>query len=212
MAALERLASRFGRVGVVSGRPVAFLQEKLGTRLWLSGLYGLETFEDGVLVSLPDAEPWRAVVAESAARAARELGDGVVESKGLSLTLHFRRRPELARDVRIWADAEAARTGLLARAAKASVELHPPLPHDKGSVVERAAVGMRAVAFLGDDRGDVAAFGALDRLAAAGVRTVKVAVSTAETPQVLLDEADVVVDGPAGALAFLEALAQTAES
>jgi trehalose 6-phosphate phosphatase len=118
--------------------------------------------------------------------------------------------------VRAWADEEATRSGLVVRAAKASIELHPPVPADKGSVVEHAAAGLRSVCFLGDDVGDLPAFAALDRLAAAGVHTVKVAVSTEEAPVAVLEGADVVVDGPQGALALLEwlvaRLRQTDES
>jgi trehalose 6-phosphate phosphatase len=145
------------------------------------------------------------VVEGAVARAEREFGVAV-EAKGLSLTIHFRTRPELGPTVRAWADAEAARSGLVVRAAKASLELHPPVKADKGTVLEAAAAGMTAVCFLGDDVGDLPAFDGLDRLADAGVHTVRVAVSTSEAPAALLDRADVVVDGPAGALAVLEAL------
>jgi trehalose 6-phosphate phosphatase len=93
------------------------------------------------------------------------------------------------------------------RPAKASVELHPPVPTDKGTVVEAAAGGMRAVAYFGDDLGDLPAFDGLDRLALAGLTTVRVGVRTEEAPPELLTRADVVVDGPEGTLAFLEALA-----
>ncbi|MEQ1787910.1 MAG: hypothetical protein ABL966_12715 [Acidimicrobiales bacterium] len=65
---------------------------------------------------------------------------------------------------------------------------------------------MRAVAYVGDDAGDLPAFAALDRLAAAGVAAVKVAVRTSEASTDLLTRADVIVDGPEGALALLEAL------
>jgi len=126
-----------------------------------------------------------------------------VEDKGLSLTLHVRTVPERDEEVRAWARAEAERTGLVVRPAKASVELHPPLPSDKGTVVEAAASGLAAVCFLGDDLGDLPAFGALDRLRERGVTTVKVAVRTPEAPPAVLDGADVVVDGPEGALALL---------
>jgi trehalose 6-phosphate phosphatase len=108
--------------------------------------------------------------------------------------------------VRAWADGEAARSGLVVRPAKASVELHPPLHADKGSVVEHASAGLEAVCFLGDDVGDLPAYDALDRLSTAGVHTVKVAVATSEAPVTLLERADVVVDGPAGALALLQTL------
>ena len=46
----------------------------------------------------------------------------------------------------------------------------------------------------------------LDRLAAAGVHTVRVAVSTPEAPAEVLARADLVVEGPEGALALLQRL------
>ena len=122
------------------------------------------------------------------------------------MTLHFRTAPELGPTIRAWADDEAVRSGLVVRPAKASVELHPPLRADKGSVIEQAAAGLDAVCFFGDDVGDLPAYDALDRLSAAGKTTVKVAVSTVEAPVPLLERADLVVDGPLGALDVLHRL------
>jgi hypothetical protein len=48
----------------------------------------------------------------------------------------------------------------------------------------------------------------VDRLAAAGVDTVRVAVRTEEAPPELLRRADLVVDGPEGCLAVFEELAR----
>jgi trehalose 6-phosphate phosphatase len=203
---LHGLAARFYIVGVVSGRPLDYLIEQLGTGLWLSGLYGLETLENGKRIEAPQAAEWRAVVAGAVERARREFDDAV-EPKGLSLTLHFRTRPELGPVVRAWADEDASTSGLVVRAAKASVELHPPVKADKGTVIERASAGLRAVCFLGDDVGDLPAFDGLDRLAAAGVHTIRVGVATEEAPPELLARADVVVDGPQGALEVLQRLA-----
>jgi trehalose 6-phosphate phosphatase len=203
---LHRLAARFAVVGVLSGRPVEKLVATLGTGLWLSGLYGLETFDGDRRVEVPDAARWRAVVDASVARAVDELGDAV-EPKGLSLTLHFRTHPEDGPAIRVWADEEATRSGLVVRSAKASIELHPPVHGDKGTVLESVAAGLDAVCFLGDDIGDLPAFDALDRLAAGGVHAVRVGVATEEAPAELLERADVVVDGPVGALAVLERLA-----
>jgi trehalose 6-phosphate phosphatase len=202
---LHRLAARFGLVGVVSGRPVSYLVGHVGEGLWLSGLYGLERIEGGRRLEAPEAGPWRPVVTEAVERAEAAFGVAV-EPKGLSLTIHFRTRPELGPAVRAWAEDEAARTGLVVRSAKASLELHPPVKADKGTVVEAAVAGMAAVCFLGDDVGDLPAFDGLDRLAESGVHTVRVGVSTPEAPAELLERADVVVDGPAGALALLESL------
>lgn len=203
---LRRLGDRFAVVGVVSGRPVSYLAGQLGDDLWLSGLYGLETLDHGRRVEAPEAAAWRPVVADSVTRAEAAFG-GCVEAKGLSLTLHFRTAPELGPAIRSWAADEGTRTGLVVRSAKASLELHPPVKADKGSVVEAVAAGLGSVCFLGDDVGDLPAFDALDRLADAGVHTVRVGVSTEEAPPDLLARADVVVDGPEGALAVLERLA-----
>lgn len=212
---LEQLAGRYALVGVVSGRPMAFLRRQLEGRaqagnLWLSGLYGLETLEDGQLVEAPEAAVWRPVVEDVTTRATARFGP-LVEGKGLSLTLHFRTRPEQAHAIEAWAEQEATASGLVLRPAKASVELHPPVGSDKGTVIE-GIVGRRigpepnAVCFLGDDMGDLAAFDALDRLAERGVVAVRIAASTADTPAELLARADLVVDGPAGAVALLDTL------
>lgn len=55
---LARLAERYGLVGVVSGRPVSYLADRLrgvGDRVWLSGLYGLEGTDAGRPVEVPGA-------------------------------------------------------------------------------------------------------------------------------------------------------------
>jgi trehalose 6-phosphate phosphatase len=130
-----------------------------------------------------------------------------VEPKGLSLTVHYRRRPDLAAAVRAWAEVEAARTGLTVREAKMSVELHPPLPADKGTALEALATGLTAVCYAGDDRGDLPAYDALDRLAARGVHTLRVAVTSPEAPAPLLARADLTLDGPPALVDFLRRLA-----
>jgi trehalose 6-phosphate phosphatase len=204
---LRRLTRRYALAGVVSGRPVSYLLEHLGPGIWLSGLYGLEAVGgDGRTTEAPGAARWRPRVVAAVADAAARF-PGLVEDKGLSMTLHFRTAPADERAIRDWAAAEAARTGLVVRSAKASVELHPPLALDKGTVVTDAIAGLGAACFLGDDLGDLPAFAALDRAADHGVRSVRVAVGTSETPAALLDRADLVVEGPEGALALLESLA-----
>lgn len=202
---LAELDRRYGRVVVVSGRPVSYLLAQLGDGLELSGLYGLEGMRGGRRVEAPEAAQWRPVVAEAVGRAS-ELFDDLVEDKGLSMTIHFRTAPEREGQARAWAAAEHDRSGLVVRPAKASVELHPPVDADKGTVVEEVADGLDAVCFLGDDVGDLPAFDALDRLAERGLTTVRVGVRTPEAPPEVLRRADVVVDGPEGALGFLRAL------
>jgi len=209
-AILTRLARRYAVIAVVSGRPVAYLLDRLGAipGLVLVGLYGLERARDGMVEELPEAGAWRAVIDEVARAADAEAPEGVgVERKGLSVALHVRTAPCWTSWVERWASDEAERTGLIAHPGKMSVELRPPLATDKGTVVSALAAGLDRVCFLGDDRGDLPAFAALSVLAGAGVETLAVAVDSEETPPELLAAADAVVDGPDGARALLAALA-----
>ena len=206
-ALLEDLAHRYAVVAVLSGRPVAFLQQWLPPSLLLSGLYGLEVVRDGVRSDHPSGGMWREVI-DDVATVSRATGppEMRVESKGLSLTLHYRGHPELEATVRELAERQAARSGLSIRPARMSFELHPPIPADKGTAVRDLADGLAAVCFLGDDAGDLPAFAELQRLADEGVATVRVAVRSDEAPEELLEAADVVVDGPEGARDLLQQL------
>ena len=204
---LGQLAERYALVAVLSGRPVTFLQEWLPPTVLLSGLYGLEVVRDGVRDDHPSGGMWREVV-DDVATVCRATGPrGMrVESKGLSLTLHFRGHPELEAEVRAVAERQAARSGLSLRSARMSYELHPPIDADKGTALRDLAGGLEAVCFLGDDRGDLPAFTELERLAGEGVVTAGIAVRSDEAPAELLEAADVVVDGPEGARDLLQQL------
>jgi trehalose 6-phosphate phosphatase len=230
---LVRLAARYARVAVISGRPVAYLVDRLsGGRpgrerepielervglervglelvgLELVGLYGLERLRGGQVVELEEAGPWRAVVAAVADEARASAPAGVlVEPKGLTVTLHVRAAPEQARWVEEFAADQARRRGLAVHPGKLSVELRPPIEVDKGTVVAALAEDLAAVCYLGDDRGDLPAFARLRELRARGVTTLGIAVLSAEAPPGLAEAADVTVDGPEGALEVLRLLA-----
>jgi len=204
---LEELTARYRTVGAVSGRPVDFLAARLPSSLVLSGLYGLESVVDGVRADRTGVEVWRHRVDDAAARAVEQAPEGMrVEPKGLSVTLHYRGRPELAEPVLHLAEALAAETGLEARAAKMSAELHPPVDADKGLVVRELAVGAAAILYAGDDLGDLPAFAALADLRADGRATLAVAVETPELPASLRAAADLLVAGPQGIVDLLHAL------
>jgi trehalose 6-phosphate phosphatase len=204
---LDQLARRYAVVAVVSGRPLAFLTARFSDRVVLSGLYGLEVQRHNERHVEPEAERWRAIVAGAATRCRAEAPAGVlVEDKGLSLTLHYRTHPALEAQVLDLAERVAAATGLVVRPAPMSVELHPRVHADKGTAVRELAAGLGAVCYLGDDIGDLAAFRALDDLAARGVTAVRIAVRSNEAPAELLHASNVTVDGPAGAAALLGTL------
>jgi trehalose 6-phosphate phosphatase len=204
---LARLRDRLGLVAVVSGRPIDFLAPLLPPGLVLAGLYGLELAVDDQRLDHPQSGNWREVVDDVAGRAEiRGPAGVVVERKGLSLTLHYRTAPDQEAATAAYAAEEAHRSGLVARPARMSWELHPPIEVDKGTAVLDLADDFAAVAFAGDDVGDLPGFDALDELAERGVATLRIAVDSPEAPPELLDRADVVVDGPAGLVTFLEAL------
>jgi trehalose 6-phosphate phosphatase len=208
---LVTLAGALGRVGLVSGRPVAYLDPFFPPPLVISGLYGLEVRLDGEVRDHPQAGAWREVVSDVVATAAASGPEGMrVESKGLSLTLHYRGRPELAGAVQEWGAHQAARSGLELRPAKMSFELHPPIAADKGTALAELTEGLTTVAFVGDDLGDLAAFDALNGFERAGRTTVRAAVRGPEQADALVDQADVALDGPEGVLAALTDLARRA--
>ncbi len=212
---LARLAERFAVVGVVSGRPAAFLRDRLdgvGERVHLVGVYGFEWVEGREVRTAPEIEPWREPAGRLAAAARAEAPPGVgVEDKGAAVAIHWRRAPEAEGWGLSFARRWAEESGLELQVGRMAVELRPPVPIDKGRVVERLAAGCRGACFAGDDAGDLAAFAALDRMASGGVRTVRVAVADVESPAGLVERADVVVAGPLEAIALLTRLAEAAE-
>jgi trehalose 6-phosphate phosphatase len=205
--ALRTLVPAYRLVAVVSGRPASFLAAHLAVPgLVRIGAYGLEQVTDAGVVELPAVTSWRAAVAGVARRALAAAPPGVVvEDKGVGVTLHYRTAPAAAAWAYAFADAEARATGLLRHYARYSVELRPPLAVDKGTTVSAllAEAGVSAGCVCGDDTGDVPAFTAVATLPVA----LRVAVRSAETPPELTAAANLAVDGPAGVLALLRALA-----
>ncbi|MCX7621349.1 MAG: trehalose-phosphatase [Acidimicrobiales bacterium] len=207
---LDRLASAYGRVAILSGRPVSFFSDLLPPSVVVSGLYGLESIIDGERHDHPQGGAWREVIDDVVSIARAQGPEGMrVESKGLSLTLHYRGNPEIEPAVREFVKKQAERSGLVMRPARMSYELHPPIAADKGTAVLDLAGELDAVLFIGDDVGDLPAFDALDALAAEGRYTVRVAVRSPEESQQMIARADFTVDGPAGVLHLLEQLLET---
>lgn len=204
------LARRLAVVAVVSGRPVDYLKGQLRgvPGLVLIGMYGMERDEGGHRMTLPSALAWCDEVAAGARAAELEAPEGIeVERKGLTFALHARGRPDALPWVMEWSMGRAAATGLVAQPGRLSVELLPPVATNKGTVVEELAAGLDAIAFFGDDTGDLPAFAALGRLRAAGKATAGVGVRSPEQPEQLAGAVDLLVDSPREAVELLRALA-----
>lgn len=204
------LAIRYRRVAVLSGRPLSYLQPLLPDSIDIGALYGLEQRVGGSRQEHDDASPWRSVISGLVGEAEQAMAEhhGVaVEAKGLSLTLHFRNAPQDTAQVQAWAHDAAQRTGLHARGAKASIELHPPVAIDKGSLLTEWASGAATVAYFGDDLGDLPAFAAVRALEEHGVQTLRVVAASEETPAEVRGCADLVLDGPEAVCRLFQRLA-----
>lgn len=212
---IAALAKRFAKVAVVSGRPIAFLVEQLAfdgatNSIELFGQYGLEhRLSNGTIVGPPQqgryTEAVDAALAEARARAPRAV---IVEAKGIALTLHWRKAPA-DKDASIALGRELAeRHGLHAREGKMAIELVPDPTQDKGEAIRSFFSELAAGCVLGDDVGDIPAFrAAREEERSRGFEAVLVVAESSEVPPELLELADARVDGPQGAIAFLEALA-----
>lgn len=196
-AELERLVARYALVAVVSGRAGDDVRARLGVDgVVCVGSHGLELE--------PQADRWRRVMAAFAADAPWPPDE--VEVKGLAVAFHFRGRDDERAAIRtLDAIAERAREdGLVARYGRKVLEVLPPVGSHKGTAVrhllEEHALS-RALA-AGDDTTDIDSFAALDGLEVA----VRVAVASEESPSLLVESADLVLESTDEFLALLRRL------
>jgi trehalose 6-phosphate phosphatase len=199
---LGHLAERYGLVAIVTGRRSEEAAALVGVPgVAIVGLYG---FEDPAPELVTAAVPLTRNAAEVVPQA-------WVEDKGSSIAVHYRQAPDphTARlELVLALQPVATRNALELVEGKMVLELVPRGRPMKGGAVERL-VGehaLEAVLFAGDDRADLDAFEALDRLASGGLIAIRVAVRGEETPAGLLAAADLTVDGPSGLLELLRAL------
>jgi trehalose 6-phosphate phosphatase len=201
-AALSRLVERYRVVAAISGRTrdeLEGLVNVAGVRL--IGSYGLG----------PGSVP--ADVISAVLAAADEVEGAWMETKGVTIAVHYRATPDADAAGRVL-EARLSSLAVPARMAlvpgKHVVELVPAgLPLKEGAV-ERIIrdEGLGAALYAGDDLADLLAFEALDRAREDGrlEHAMKVAVRGAETPDALVAAADVVVDGPVEMVELLATL------
>lgn len=209
---LLELTTQLGTVGVVSGRPVSFLERFFQAPIELSGLYGLEHRTGDQVTVDPDAIEWLPVMSQAADEARERFGTEAVEDKRYSITIHYRRASEEVGEAVVeWADAVARKTGLHAQSAKMSVELHPPTSRTKGDAIAGMLGGMKAAIYLGDDVGDLPAFERLRAASDSGQLEAyaTVLVSSDETAPEMHDAATDVVGTAEEAVDVLKQFAAT---
>lgn len=213
---LAALARKLKVVAIVSGRAAGELVEWLGPEVEIWGTHGAERAVNGEITVAEHLHPHVELmqrVRSEAEEALAGIGDAGIhlEDKTIMLGLHFRAAadvPAAQKALHAVAQELAERHGLTIAGGRLAYELRPPVDLSKAAVVlERAREEqLTAAAFAGDDRVDLPGFDALDQLRDEGVSTLRIAVTSDEAPPALIERGDVVVDGPLGAVAFLQRL------
>ncbi|WP_369206351.1 trehalose-phosphatase [Streptomyces sp. PU-14G] len=223
---LARLAPHLAGIAVITGRPAADAVRFGGFEgaaglegLTVLGAYGAERWDaaDGS-VRAPEPPPGVAAVREELPALLREVGapEGTwTEDKGRALAVHTRRAAspdEALAALRAPLYALAERHGLMVEPGRLVLELRPP-GADKGAAladfVREKHAG--AVAYAGDDLGDLPAYETVTALRGDGVPGLllySAPQSGDETVARLAERADVTVSGPAGLTAWLRGLAE----
>lgn len=223
--ALAALAPKVGSVAVVTGRPA-------GVAVRYGGFAGVPGLEHLVVLGHYGAERWDAVSGTVTAPAPHPGVAAVraelpgfldrigawhgtwIEEKGRAVAVHTRRAddPQAAFEALRAPLADlATRHGLIVEPGRLVLELRPP-GMDKGTALLEhvRATSAESVLYAGDDLGDLPAYAAVDKLRSDGVPGLLVCSGSTEVTE-LAERADVVVDGPAGVVALLRALAAQLE-
>jgi trehalose-phosphatase len=196
-AELERLVERYALVSVVSGRAGDDVRERVAVDgIVYVGSHGLEL--DRM------AERWRRQIVDFASAAPWLASE--IEVKGLSVAFHYRHRAdEAAAVLELEALAEDAREdGLVARFGRKVLEVLPPVGSNKGTAVRALleGAGLTRVLVAGDDTTDLDAFRAVEEME----QKVRVAVLAPESPQLLAEHAEIVLDSTGEFLELLRKL------
>lgn len=184
-AALLQLIARLhrasgGAVALISGRAIADLQQRLGKlRLPLAGQHGLERRDAAGRLWIQAApQAAKSAIKEALAPVLARHPGLLLEDKGLTLALHYRRAPHLAAYALRLMDrlADAAGAGLELQRGKCVAELKPA-GIDKGTALAAFLAqppfkGRRPV-FIGDDRNDEHGFAEVNKLHGISIKVGK---------------------------------------
>ena len=217
--ALARIADRYAATVIVTGRRATVARRIVGVqKLTYIGNHGFEL----LLPNAPEPRPApelgalgrrAGVFAGTLDPSELERAGLRLEDKGPIIALHWRGAPDehVAAGLADEIAGTAERSELVAHRGRKVLELRPPISVDKGSATESLLLGTaaRAALYAGDDRTDLDAFRALDRLRAAGrlETALKIGIRSPEGPAEIVAEADLTVAGPAGLSPLLVTLA-----
>jgi trehalose 6-phosphate phosphatase len=216
---LIAIARRYGVVACVSGRQAseARAMVSIGTISYI-GSHGAEVLRAGWTESVldPNVQDWSRRIHEFGRETdtadLRKLRVRL-EDKGAIVAFHWRGAPdeEAAKSAVDAVAARAQAAGLRTHWGRKVLEVRPPVRIDKGLGVTGLLedVDVDFALYAGDDATDLDAFRALARMAQEHrlERAICVGVRSDEGPSAIGEEADVIVDGPAGVQELLRILA-----
>jgi trehalose 6-phosphate phosphatase len=218
-ALLAELARRYALVGALSGRRAEDARRVVGLdELAYSGNHGFELLlpGDSEVRPYPSLDGHEADAPRFVAgldQVDLEQAGIRVEDKGAIVALHWRGAPNeagaesLANEIA----SEAEWQGLVPHRGRKVLEIRPNVAINKGIAVAALipARPVEAALYGGDDRTDIDAFTALRTLQRDGrlKATACIGVASDESPPEVSRDADLVVQGPDGFVAVLEALA-----
>lgn len=216
-ASLMQLVNHVDVLGVVTGRAAseaARLVDIDGV-IWL-GNHGMERYEQGEIVTSPEALPYEEPLKRVLDEARVNLPDPLIffENKGVTGSIHYRNTadPSVSREQIMNVVAPLVqREGLRLSLGRMVVELRPPIPLNKGtalrSVVEQ--FGVSSILFMGDDVTDLDAMRVVSNLRDEGkVAGLSIGVVGPETPEQVTEESDRVVSGIEGISDLLAGLVE----
>ena len=222
--ALRSLAGNLALVAIVTGRASADAERMLNLAdIVYIGNHGFERRWQGETRDHSGGKESQLAIQQALNHIERELvfealDEGtLLENKRLSGAVHYRLAP--ARDVigpRIGAivAGAAAASGLRMTEGRYVFELRPPITVNKGTAVLDLIEDhhLKGIIFLGDDVTDVDGFREVRKATRNGVvNGLTIAVNAPEVRPIVIEEADATVEGVAGAVAFLSALARHIE-
>lgn len=210
-AALEALASRM-LVAAVSGRAATDARRLVGIdNLIYIGNHGMDRLSPQGLHVNPDVEPYTAAIRALL----REVGEQVtlpgmlLEDKGSTASIHYRQcadQPQARRTILHVVEPLAAASQLVVTEGRLVVEIRPPVKSNKGTAVRNLIEDyeLGGAFYLGDDVTDVDAFKALRNWRDEGEgRSLALGVISSETPDIVIETADLHLQGIADVAMFL---------